>query len=329
MATPTWKPIAPSTNPIDNAVDPNQYPGGQVATGPGGAAPSAIQQALAFLGTPGGSAVTNMAGSALSAYGQYQQQQQQLGQNAAQFGAKSAQDQYNADQNLKAQRANGVLNADPLGADQKYAQSNALRAAILPNLRNSKSTPGDGAVASAMGSRTGGIANILPENGLDPAMVASMFGPNATMQAITQRHQEINNLDPSAPTADLSKMYGSTAAAPFNKAQGDWQAQVQNLDANQKAAFESKMNGYIQQMVNQENNSGGFWHKFAQIAGVVGSVAAIALTGGAAAPILGPVAASILGAGSAAATAWGSGGSPLQSAIAGGVGGVSGFKAGK
>lgn len=326
-----FKPISVPTNPIDNAVDPNQYPGGAVNTGPGASpSSSSLQQALSFLGTPGGSAVTNMAGNALSAYGAYQQNQQNLQQDATKFAANATQNQYNADQQLKAQRASGVLSADPLGADQKYAQWNALSSAILPNLRNTRSTPGDSAVAGAMGGSRGGVMNALPEGGLDPAMIKSMFGPDATMQAITQRHQEISNLDPSAPTADLSKMYGADAAQPYNQSQNDWQAKVANLDASQKADFETKMQAYINTMVQQEGNSSdGFWHKFAKIAGVVGSVAAIALSGGTLAPVLGPVAMSILAGGSAVATAWGSGASPLQTAIAGGTAGATGFKAGK
>lgn len=313
--------IKPAAAPIDNAVSPFGGAYGPVQqTDP--STQSSLQKALQFLGTPGGQAVTGLAGQGLSAYGAYQQNQQQQQQSANQFAATSAQNQFNADRTDANQKATGVLNADPLGADNRFAQKNALNAAILPNLRNAHSTPGDSGVASAMGSRTGGISNILPEGGLDPAMIQSMFGPQATMGAITQRHQEINSLDPNAAQPNLSTMFNSADAAPYQAQMKDWASKLQTATAEQRSAYDAQMKGYIDHMVEQESNTGGFWHKFAQIAGVVGAAAATIMTAGAAAPLTGMALAGMagLGAASGAATAWGSGSSPLMGAIGGGTG---------
>lgn len=313
-----WKSIAPSANPIDNAVSP-------VITQAANVPPdqSAIAKALGYLGTPGGQAATNLVGSGLSAYGQYQQNQQNLQQNASQFAATSAQNQFNADRTDANAKATGVLNADPLGADNKFAQRNALANAILPNLRNAHSSPGDGAIGAAMGSRTGGIMSALPQGGLDPAMVKSMFGPDATMGAITQRHQEINSLDPNAAQPNLQAMFGDEAK-PYQAQMSDWASKLQNATAEQRSAYETQMKGYVDHMLQQEQASGssdGFWHKFAKIAGIAGMVTATILTAGAAAPLTMPAMAAMAGLGaiSGAASSWGSGGSPLMGAITGGA----------
>lgn len=279
------------------------------------------QSFLDFLGSPGGRAATDFAGGALSAYGQYQQNQQNNKQNAQQFAAQQRSQDYWARQNQNTQRAGAVLNADPLGADQKYAQRNALMSAILPGLRNSNYKPGDSDVAATMGSGGGGFK--IPEGGFDPMMVSNLFGNNATMGAITQRHQEISNLDPNAPTADLGSMYGPESA-PYVQQMQDWAHKAQTADASERAQYEQQMNALINQMVQKEKGS-GFWHKFAKIAGMVGAVAATVMTAGGASPLL----VGAVGAASGAASSFGSGGNPLTGAIIGGTGGYIGARAGQ
>lgn len=298
-----WTNIAPSPNPIQNAVNP---------TPPVDPNASAITKALAFLQTPGGSSVTNLAGNALSALGQYQQNQQQLQLSGTTNAANLTQNQYNADQANQLAKSEGVLAADPLGADQAYAQKNALANAILPGLRNAKSTPGDPSVASAMGTRTGGAA-ILPDGGLDPTMINSLFGPAATSAAVTQRAQEINSLDPNAAQPNQTQLFGA-AGAPGQQQVAQWASQLQNASSAQRSAFDSKMQGYINTMVQQESDTGGFWHTFAKIAGVVGAAAATIMTAGGASPLL----AGVIGAGAGAASSFGNGGNPLTGAIMGG-----------
>lgn len=281
------------------------------------------QSLMDFLGSKGGQTIASAAGSGLSAYGQSQNAQANRQQQGAQNAATLAQQDFNNRNNVGVTRASGVLNADPLGADQQYAQTNALRAAILPQLRNANWTSGDPAVAAAQGSYRG--IKVLPDGGLDPMMVNQMYGPQSTMSAITQHHQELNNLDPNAPTAQgLDSMYGDQQAAPYIAQMKDWAAKAQTSDANERAAYEAKINALTQHMLGEEQKSGkpGFWHKFAKIAGTIGGVAAMFIPG------LQPVGMALIGAGTGAATAWGSGSSPLAGAVMGGAGGFAAGKAG-
>lgn len=323
--------VAPSDNPIENLISspignygPTTLGGARsnpFTASNGTADQSAIQKALAFLGTPGGQAVTGFAGAGLSALGNAQEANANRQQNATQYAATSAQNQFNADRADANAKATGVLNADPLGADQKYAQRNALASAILPQLRNARSTPGDAGVAGAMGSRTGGLSNILPQGGLDPAMVKSMFGTDATASAIAQRHNEINSLDPNAAQPDMAVLFGP-AGAPYQAQMKDWASKLQNASAQTRAAYDAQMKGYIDHMVSQESESGGFWHTFAKIAGVVGAAAATIMTAGGASPLL----VGAVGAGAGASSAFGNNSNPLMGAIMGGATSYAGAK---
>lgn len=276
---------------------------------------SGVQKALSFLSTPGGGALTNLVGSGLQAYGQYQQQQQQLKQSAAQFAANSTQNQFNADRQDQLARAAGVLNADPLGADQKLAQHNALLSAILPNLKNTNSGFGS--------ANRGGIMAALPQNGFDPAMVNQNFGPGATAAAIAQRHQEINSLDPNAATPNLQSLFGNDPAVQkYQPMINQWAQELQQKQGADKAAFEQKLQGYINQMAldeqKQGDSGGGFWSKFAKIASVVGAGVATVMTAGGASPLLAGAIAAGSGAVGGAANGGGASGA-LQGAILGGA----------
>lgn len=273
------------------------------------------QSVLNWFGTPAGDAVTNAVGAGISAYGNYQQNQQNLKQNASQFAANLKQNQYQFDQNNQLNRAQGVLAADPLGANQQYAQKNALLAAILPGLRNYQSTPGDSAVAGAMGSHVGGLR--LPEGGLDPNMINQKYGEHATAAAIADHAKHILSLDPNASMPDMGSLFSPEEAAPFQQTLTDWSSNLQKLQGQEKAKYEASIDSYIQQMAAQEQKSGkpGFWHKLAKVAGIVGAGVATVMSAGAATPLL----AAAIGAGSGALGAWGSGGNPLLGAVAGGA----------
>lgn len=296
------------------------FTGAQIpGTAPSGAG-NHLQSVLDFLGSPGGQAATNFAGAGLSALGASQQAGAQRKQDATQFAASTRQNQFNADRNDQLTRAAGVLNADPLGAEQKYAQRNALMAAILPQARNARSTPGDPRVAAAMGQRTGGMSNLLPEGGLNTEMINSMFGPQATMAAIMKRQQELSSLDPHAAQSNLGTMYGDEAAAPFQAQIQGWAQQLQQKQGAEKAAFEAELNKLIQQ---QAQSGSGFWKNLAKIAGVVGAGAAVLMTAGGASPLL----VGAVGAASGASSALGNGQNPLMSAIMSGASGYAGAQA--
>lgn len=263
------------------------------------------------------------AGAGLTAFENYQQNKSNQQQNARQTAISTLQGQYNADRNREQAAAQGVLNADPLGADQRFAQHNALLNAIMPGLRNVQSHPGDPGVAAAMGGNRGGLMNAIPQGGFDPKMIEQKYGDAATMGSIVKRQQELTNLDSRAPQSNLQAMFGDSAA-PYQQQMADWATNLQRLQGQEKAAYEAQLQHHINAMVNEEENSGGgsgFWHKFAKIAGAVGLVAAVVMTGGAATP-LASAGWAALGAASGAASSWGSGGNPVMGAVTGGLGTV-------
>lgn len=269
-----------------------------------------------FLASPTGQAATGMVGAGLSAYGQSQQADANRKQSAAQTAAQLIQNQYQNDQSNQISRANGVLNNDPLGANQKFAQKNALLNAILPNLRNVRSQPGDTGVAAAMGGSRGGIMDALGPNGLDPAMIQSMFGPTTTMGSIAQHQKELSTLDPNAPVQDMSSMFGSAGADQTAQLQQFAQT-LQSKQGADKAAYEQHLQQYIDQMAQKEQGD-GFWHKFAKVAGIVGAGVATVMTAGGASPLL----AAAVAAGSGAASGWGGGGGVKGALLGAAVGGA-------
>jgi hypothetical protein len=276
-----------------------------------------------FIGSPTGQAAVGAVGAGLQAYQESKNNDQNRQMNGAQFAANLRQNQFNADRSDQMNRATGVLNADPLGADQHYAQHNALLSAILPNLRNFHSQPGDPGVAAAMGGPRGGFMNALGPNGLDPKMIAQKFGPEATAASIAQRHQEINSLDPNAAQPNFQALFGDTPDAAKNQQLvSGWAQQLQQKTGAEKAAYEQQMQHYIDQMVQQEQSQGGsgFWHKFAKVAAVVGAAAATYFTAGAASPLLGAA----IGMGAGAAGAWGNGASGAGILTGAALGGVTG-----
>ena len=271
-----------------------------------------FQDFSSWMDTPGGRGTVNAVGAGLQTYGNYQQNKQNARQNAQQFAANTRQQDYWSQQATDTNRANSVLNADPLGADQKYAQRNALMAAILPNMRNFRSQPGDPGVAQAMGGDRGGVMNALPQGGFDPSMINAMFGSQSTMNAIAQRHQNLTNLAPRAATPDLGSLYGAEADPVMQQMQA-YAQKAQTADASEKAAYDQQINQLIQQEAAKDPSGSGKWHKLARIAGVVGGVAAMALTMGAASPIVAPIIAGAAGG----LGAWGKGQNPLMGAVVG------------
>ncbi|MGC4083683.1 MAG: hypothetical protein QM736_16635 [Vicinamibacterales bacterium] len=140
-------------------------------------------------------------GSGLNAYGQGEQQANipfELTPKGK--GARLTSFNYWFSQLRNAQNANGVLNADPLGADQRYAQRNALLSAILPNLTNMRSTPPDPGVAAAMRSST-----------------MNALTPNAPpMNGSVQQQKPPTN----AALPDTGSMYGAPSSAPPRRPSG-------------------------------------------------------------------------------------------------------------
>lgn len=296
--------------------NPSPQPGDYDFMGPTGGPRYGTQ---GFLDSPGAAALINAGGAGLQAYGQSQQNAANNQATGTQRAAQLIQDQFNERNRRNDARAKGVLDADPLGADQQYAQRNAILSAILPNLRNAGRTHvADAGIDAAIPDRSGsgGIMNVLPQGGFDPNMIKSMFGNDATMSSIAKRNMELTTLDPRTPTPNLAAMYGEDAKPYMSQIQG-WAQQLSTMEGYERQQYEGKLQKYIDKMVDEEGDSGdGFWHKFARVAGIVGAVAATVMTAGGASPLI----AAAVGAGSGALGAWGNGAGAGGTAAAAGIG---------
>ena len=151
-----------------------------------GADPGLLSKVGSILNSPAGAAGIQAAGAGLAAYGANKNAAASRQQNAHQFAADMAQRQLEADQQDQRTRAAGVLDAAPLGAEQSFAQKQALLHSILGATRNYSAVPGDPAVAAAMGSTNQGGMR-LPEGGFDPGMLERLFGDEATQASIAAR----------------------------------------------------------------------------------------------------------------------------------------------
>ena len=281
---------------------------------------SALDKAMGILNTPGGAALIGATGAGIQAYGANKSAAAGREQNAQQFAASMANDQLNSDRNFQQNAAIGAANASPLGAEQNFAQRNAIMGAILGNTQNFSATPGDPRVAKAMGSTNQGGMRI-PEGGFDPAMLERMFGDQTTMQSIANRQQTVGQINPRGQALNLGSMYGDQGIAA---SQGVMDANTAELD--RQTAEQAKQRELIMRAIDedirgerqqQEGDGPGFWGKLGKGLLKVGKVAApiaLAATG------VGLPAAVAAGAALNAADTKASGGSWLDAAISGGMG---------
>jgi hypothetical protein len=168
---------------------------------------SPLDGVLDILGSKAGQTAVTAAGAGLQAYGASKSADAARAQDAHQFAATMAQRQAEADQTDSRSRQIAAADAMPLGADQEFAQRNAIQKAILGSARNYSVTPGDPRVAAAMGHSSGGMQ--LPAGGLDPAMLESLFGDAATQASMAQRAKAVGHIDPNAPVLDTAPMFGT------------------------------------------------------------------------------------------------------------------------
>lgn len=184
----------------------NPTPPAPAASGaPSGVQPyNPLQSALSTIGTG--------VGAGLSAYGQGQQQQQNALANAYTNQANMANSELNSDRAYQLNQAQAANSANPIGTDQNYAQKQAIMKAILGNAGDSNITPGDPAVAAAMGKQSGGLH--IPQLSAD--QLNSLFGDATTQAAIAQHEKQVGQINPNAPVFDLGSIYGNSADGSQN-----------------------------------------------------------------------------------------------------------------
>jgi len=207
--------------------------------------PGALDKVMSILNTPAGAALISAGGAGLSAYGANKSAEAGREQNARQFQASMAQNQLDSDRSHQQNAAIASANASPLGAEQLFGQRNAVLGAILGNSRNFSATPGDPAVAAAMGNIQGGMR--LPEGGLDPAMLERMFGDKSTMDSIANRQQAVGQINPRHQAMDLSSMYGEAGTAA---SQGV--ASANGLELDRQLEESSRQREIIQRAIDED-----------------------------------------------------------------------------
>lgn len=245
-----------------------------------------------ILGSRTAETAMNMVGAGLTAAANNRNAQQQLAQNQGQFEASQLAN-LAADQRADARtRATTALGATSLGDNEHYLLRSALLREMLPQVRNFSATPGDPAVAAAMGTMSGGMR--LPEGGFSPAALASL-SETAAANAIGRRQQQISNVDPNAPLPNLAAMgvNGDTAAQVSGDMTAYADTRAQQLTADQTRTMELLREALTrsQQQQQEKKKGSGFWGKVGTVMKVaapivlaatgVGLPAAMAITAGA------------------------------------------------
>ena len=260
-----------------------------------------LQKALEFGNSNLGMAAIGAVGAGMSAAGQRASEEAGRQQSASQFAVNTSMDE----QQDQRARATSVMQDTPIGQSQEFAQKQAMLAAILPGLRNQRSTPGDAAVAASMGTRTGGLR--LPETGLDPAMIAQLYGPQATAASIANRDMDRFAVNPNAAGTDMQAlgMQADPRTAAFQqKAMADMDASAERRKMLLQRALDQDALGEKQQK-KKSGGIGGFFKGLAKVAAPLVSFI----------PGVGPLAKMGIDAGLAKA----SGGSWKDAAMAGGM----------
>ena len=250
----------------------------------------------AILGSRTGEAALNIGGGLLEGIAQGKQADKNRAQDANQF-ATTAQLALARDNSDDA-RARAVAAADlaPLGANENFVARQAFLREVLPQLRNFSVTPGDPAVAAAMGQTSGGFR--LPEGGLSPETLAAV-SEAATANAIGHRAQHIANVDPNSPNVDIAAMgISPEAAQPAQNATDAFQQSRAQALTDQQTSTQQLLQAaldrdYAQQ---QQKKGGGFWSKLGKIAAFAAPIVAAPFTGGATLALIGAGAGAASGA---------------------------------
>lgn len=219
---------------------------------------------MKFLSSPGGAAVIQGLGGAASAYGAAQQNNAQMAQNASQFQANTTGQQSRDD------RTNAVNALTPLGENQQFANHNAILNAILPNMRNFN---------SPQSGNASGRGGMLPNGGLDAAMINGHFGDAATLESIAQHDKQLAAINPSAPQQNYANMgFSQDMANPFLKNVQGYQGQQINKQGDQRNLIQRALDNDLTGEKQKQHDANTFWGQTKELlkpllGGVAGYVA--------------------------------------------------------
>lgn len=212
---------------------------------------------LGKLGSPGGQTLIGGIGAGMEAYGAGKQADANRAASAAQSEAELRQRQLEQQQNDLRTRQMAAPQMLPMGAEQGFAQKQALMKALLGNARNVQFTPGDPAIAQAMGSYQGGMR--LPDSGFDPAMLERLFGDEATQASIAAFQKNVGQVNPNMKNVDMGVLYGNSLDGSQNPFTTDVQTsnrlameqELNNSSKERQAVIEALRSGQ------QQKSSGG------------------------------------------------------------------------
>lgn len=270
-----------------------------------------------ILGSPAAQNIMGVAGAGISAYAGNNQQQQNARQQAAQFAAQMAAQYGNQLEGNRQNAAVAAASASPLGANENFANQQALRLAVLSQLRNPSVTAGDPGVAAAMPKITPAFS--LPQGGLSKETLAHL-SPQATAGAIAQRQQHISSIDPYAPGVNFGRMgFSSDVAGGVQRETDAFQAGARGRfdaqQADQRAQIQAALQQSYANSEPEKKKGGGFLGGLGSILKVAAPIAGTFIGG----PALG---AAIGGIGSAVGSKLQ--GNSLGSSIRSGIGGAIG-----
>lgn len=214
-----------------------------------------FDRGLEKMGSTGGQTLLSGLGGLFEGYGASKQADANRQAGAATTEAELRQRQFENQQNdLRARQmaAPGML---PMGAEQGFAQRQALAKALLGGARNVKFTPGDPDVASAMGSYTGGMR--LPEGGFDPAMLERLYGDNATQASIAAYQKAVGQVNPNLKMLDLGTLFGNSVDGSENAFTTDVRTSNQNALNQQLDQSAKERQAVIQALQAGQPKKGG------------------------------------------------------------------------
>lgn len=209
---------------------------------------------MKFLESPAGAAAIQAAGGAASAYGASQQAGAQLAQNASQFAANTITGQGQQD------RQNAAAALTPLGESQQFAGHNAILNSILPNMRNFNSPESGNAH---------GRGGMLPDGGLDPAMINAHYGNAATLESLAQRAKQLSAVNPSAPQENFANLgYSQEQADPFMKNVAGYQGQQIGKQNDQRALIQRALDNDLTGEKQAYKDEHSFWGQTKKVLGM-------------------------------------------------------------